>query len=137
MLPDKAGLRQASREGHRWVAGVRWMSEFCVHALMCWGWWVYSTGRERCRKWLEIADALRGLQKINSSQEESHNPQPAFPLAASPCSLLVIYLLKSPIPFQYRHLLCTSNAVLLWGLCIPRGRSRHFQRIRIGWKRSG
>lgn len=113
-------------------------------AFMCWGGWVYSKGRERCRKWLEIADALRGLQKINSSQEGK--PQPPT-CSLSPCLLmlpsshlsppLLCYLLESLIPQQYRHLLCTSNTVLLWSLCIriPRGRSRNFQSFGIGWKK--
>lgn len=34
------------------------VSGFCVGAFMCWGRWVYWKGRQRCRKWLEIADAL-------------------------------------------------------------------------------
>lgn len=41
-------------------------------------------GRERWRKWIEIADALWGLQKINSSQEGK--PQPP------PCSLSLALL---------------------------------------------
>lgn len=79
-------------------------------------------------------------------KRESHNPQPALPLPlpASSCSPLVIYLspprylLESLIPPQHRHLLCTSNTVLLWSLCIriPRGRSRNFQSFGIRWKRS-
>lgn len=105
--------RQASREGDRWVAGrrgrggwVRRMSEFCVCAFTCWGGWVYSVGRERCRKWFEIADALRGLQKINSSQEGQ--PQP--PTYSPSLCLLMIPLVSSSI--SPRPLLLPSYSLL-------------------------
>lgn len=98
---------------------MRWMSEFCVRAFMCWGGWMYSEGRERCRKWLEIADALRGLQKINSSQEGKPQPPtfspslcllmlPSIHLSCPPPSLLSPRISDSstiPSPFvrfQYR-----------------------------------
>lgn len=94
--------------GEGWRRGrggwLRWMAEFCVHAFVCWGGQVYSKGRERCRKWLEIADALRGLQKINSSQEGKPQPPTCSP---SLCLLMLpSHHLSCPHHHQLDHLFC-------------------------------
>lgn len=88
-------------------------------AFMCWGGWVYSKGRERCRKWLEIADALRGLQKINSSQEGKPQPPTCSP---SPCLLMLPFShLSPPPPFSaiFLNLWFLRNTVTFCALPIP------------------
>lgn len=81
--------------------------------------WRDEKGRERWRKWIEIADALSGLQKINSSQEGK--PQPP------PCSISLAVLAPSTARFLQSSSLCSFSACLSSTAHLSRPFHVHFQ----------